>query len=85
MLLGKAGPSLPAAKLVLVVSLATPLPWVRLTQEQFSLVDRGFVWGVVDSGNGYALSVHRSKKAATKEANWYNKTDHVITAQLSRR
>ena len=81
-LLGKAGPSLPGEKLVLVVSLAARPPWVRLTQEQIPLLGHGFVWGVVDSGNGYVLSLHRSKKAATREANWYNKTDHAITAQL---
>ena len=82
-LLGIARPTSPTARPVLVVSMVARPPWVRLTKEQLSQVDRGFVWGVIDGGNGCALSLHRSKRAAAKEATWYNKTDRTISAQLS--
>lgn len=59
---------LAAEKRVLAVELAIRPPWARMTKEQLSLLDRGFLWGVVDRGNGWTLSLHRSRSAALKLA-----------------
>ncbi len=82
-LLGKPERHSASTKPVVVVDLNARPSWVCLAQDQLPKIKRGFVWGVVDSGNGLALSVHRSKRAAAKEASWYNKTERVIIAQLS--
>jgi hypothetical protein len=84
-LLGKPEHHSASTKPVVVMDLNARPPWVCVAQEQLPKIKRGFVWGVVDSGNGLALSVHRSKRAAAKEATWYNKTERVINAQLSGR
>jgi hypothetical protein len=83
--LGKPHSTLAAEKRVLAVELAARPPWVSLTKEQLSSLDRGFLWGVVDSGDGGTLPLHRSKSAARKEAAWYDKVDQTITGQLSGR
>jgi hypothetical protein len=81
--LGKPGSKLAAAKRILAVKLTDRPRWVRLTKEQLSLLDHGFLWGVVDSGNGWTLSLHRSKSAALKQVAWYNMVDQTITGPFS--
>jgi hypothetical protein len=83
-LLSKPAPGYPLAATVLVVRLHSHIRWVRLTEGQHSLFNRGYEWGVVDTANGCALSLHTSQKAAAREARYYNKVDHAITKQLSR-